>query len=103
LRGVVTLTALAVGAAYMMVVSGCSHPPPRFAKLGGTEAVFMQDRYTCIQQSQQNRAAVNGYGGYSAVIVNRGVFMSCMGARGYQLDPNGAFTALPGTEIQMVE
>lgn len=51
LRGVVTLTALAVGAAYMMVVSGCSHPPPRFAKLGGTEAVFMQDRYTCIQQS----------------------------------------------------
>ena len=43
----------------------------------------------CIQQSQQNRAAVNSYGGYSAVIVNRGVFMSCMGAHWYLLDPSG--------------
>jgi hypothetical protein len=63
----------------------------------------MQDRYTCIQQSQQNRAAVNSYGGYSGVIVNRGVFMSCMGARGYLLDPNGPLIALPGTEIRMVD
>jgi hypothetical protein len=63
----------------------------------------MQDRYVCIQQSQQNRAAVNSYGGYSGVIVNRGVFTSCMGARGYILDPNGTLIALPGTEIQMVD
>jgi len=71
--------------------------------IGSTEQMFMQDRYGCIQQSQQNRAAVNNYGGYSAVIVNRGVFMSCMGARGYVLDPNGALVAVPGTEIRMVD
>ena len=46
-----------------------------------------------------------GFGGdaYAAVVVNRGVFMSCMGARGYIFDPNGSLAALPGTEIRMVE
>jgi hypothetical protein len=87
----------------MVLLGGCSHPPTRFSKVGATQDLFMQDRYVCIQQSQQNRAAVGNYGGYAAVIVNRGVFMSCMGARGYLLDPNGSLTALPGTEIRMVD
>jgi hypothetical protein len=63
----------------------------------------MQDRYVCIQQAQQNRAAASGGDAYAAVVVNRGVFMSCMGARGYIFDPNGSLAALPGTEIRMVE
>ena len=48
----------------------------------------MQHRYVCIQQSQQNRVAVHSYGGYAAVIVNRGVYMSCM------VGPDPAWAAL---------
>jgi hypothetical protein len=103
MRAVTALTALTVGVCPMVLIGCAQQPPPRFTKLGANEQVFMQDRYVCIQQSQQNRAAVNSYGGYSVVIVNRGVFLSCMGAKGYQLDQNGALIALPGTEIRMVD
>ena len=94
---------LAAVAVCMSLPGGCAQKPVRFSKAGATQELFMQHRYVCIQQSQQNRAAVNSYGGYAAVIVNRGVFMSCMGAQGYQFDPNGHLTALPGTEIRMVD
>jgi hypothetical protein len=87
-----TALELTAVAGFVILLGGCSHPPTRFSKVGSNR-----------QQSQQNRAAVNSYGGYSGVIANRGVFMSCMGARGYLLDPNGSLTALPGTEIRMVD
>jgi hypothetical protein len=95
---------LAAVAVCMSLLGGCARQPPvRFSKVGATQELFMQQRYVCIQQSQQNRAAANNYGAYAEVIVNRGVFMSCMGAQGYQFDPNGHLTALPGTEIRMVD
>ena len=96
LRGLATL------AVCVVALGGCARAPARFSKPGATEQVFMQDRYACIQQSQQNRGAANAYVAYTGVIVNRGVFMSCMGARGYLLDPNGSLAAQPGTEIRMV-
>lgn len=63
----------------------------------------MQDRYVCIQESQQERGHANSYGAWKGVIVNRGVFMSCMGARGYMVNDQGNLIAAPGTEIKMVD
>jgi hypothetical protein len=79
-RGVAALAGLAV-AVCTNALSGCTHAPP------------LKDRYACIQQAQPTRsvASINqGTGGaYSAVVVSQDVFMSCMGARGYTLDPIG--------------
>ena len=100
MRGVAASTALIL---CVVVASSCARPPVRFAKQGATQEVFMQDRYVCIQESQQDRARANQYGAWKAVVVNRGVFMSCMGARGYILNPQGPLVELPGTEIRLVD
>lgn len=67
----------------------------------------MQDRFACIQQAQQGRsgAYVNAYGGASrsTVVTSRGVYMACMGAKGYTENPDGALVAPPGSEIMMVD
>jgi hypothetical protein len=63
----------------------------------------MQDRYVCIQEAQEERGAANQYGAWKGVVVRRGVFTSCMSARGYMIDPNGILIAAPGTEIKMVD
>jgi hypothetical protein len=109
----VRISALAVLALAVCtdVLSGCTtRPPPpltRFAKAGATQDAFMKDRYACIQQAQQTRsvASINqGRGGaYTGVVISRGVFMSCMGARRYAFDPNGPLAAPPGTVVLMVE
>ncbi len=63
----------------------------------------MRDRYACLQESTQrvSGAYVNQYGGASdsRVVVSRGMFLSCMGARGYVPGLTGTFAPPPGTEV----
>lgn len=91
-----------------LAFEGCSQKPiqpMRFDKPGGNQQDFMQDRFACVQQAQQGRSGgyVNQYGGstYGTVITSRGVFLACMGAKGYGVSENGPLFAPPGSEIQM--
>jgi len=84
-----------------LLFGGCANPPQqfRYAKYGATQEEFMKDRYACLQEAQQrvSGAYVDAYGGGSAsrVVANCGVWLSCMGARGYQVDPDGNLAAPP--------
>ena len=87
---------------------GCAPPPAaRFTHATATQENFLQDRYVCIQQAQQQRsgAYVNRYGGEadSRVIINRGVYDACMAAKGYKIDPNGNLAPPPGMQVMMVD
>ena len=70
-------------------VSGCAAPEYRWYKSGATQQSFNQDRYQCMQESQQRVSSshVNMYGGSSnsSVRINRGLFNACMEARGWEL------------------
>jgi hypothetical protein len=86
--------------AAIVFLAACAFEPLHYGpwtKAGATEEEFMKDRYECLQQAQQrvSGAFVNGYGGAasSEVVSNCGVWVSCMGARGYTLDPNGNLNA----------
>ncbi|WP_041453466.1 hypothetical protein [Anaeromyxobacter dehalogenans] len=102
----------------VFVISGCVEGGPflvpatsggagsgqlRWSKEGGTQSAFLQDRYACLRESQQNRsiAVVTQYGGSgsSGQVTDGGLFVACMSARGYALDANGQFAPPPGTEI----
>lgn len=50
-------TALGIGLS-MVTLAGCAAAPLR-RQTGATLEVFMKDRYSCIQQSQQNRSGAN--------------------------------------------
>jgi hypothetical protein len=64
----------------------------------------MKDRYECLQEAQQrvSGAYVNSYGGAasSRVVASCGVWVSCLGARGYTVDPDGPLAAPPGMEVR---
>lgn len=81
MRNVVWLGVVAV------LVSGCA--PMVWTKPGGTQDEFSQDKYTCLQESQQRTsgAVVNQFGGAasSSMVTNTGLFGSCMNARGWYL------------------
>lgn len=68
----------------------------------------MKDRYDCAQAGRVtvSSAFINQYGGASSskIAVDGGLFMSCMGARGYMANFNGTggFRAPPGTAIFLV-
>src|SRR5262245_36829858 len=68
-------------------------PPPRFVHANATQQTYMQDRFVCIQQAQQQRSGANWsqYGGSSGstVVVSNGIFMACMAAKGYRVSVNG--------------
>ena len=92
-------------------LSGCvTAPPPTIAwsKPGGNYEGFMRDRYDCLQAGRQtiSGAYVNQYGGAASsnVAVDRGMFMGCMGARGYQPDISGnyGFTPPPGSVVYLI-
>lgn len=85
-----------------IALSGCSKPPLRFSKLGADQQTFMQDRYICIQEARKQTAYADTTHATMDVKVDGGVFTSCMGAKGYTIDPNGPLTAPPGTEIRAV-
>jgi hypothetical protein len=51
--------------------------------------------YDCLRQAQQNRTDVVGNIGTSKVVESRGMFMSCITARGYVPNQNGNLAAPP--------
>ena len=97
--------------ACMIVLSSCAGGPrpttPHYAKDGGgvTQEQFLQERYICLQQAQQGTASGGGnqYGSsYSAgVITNKQIFISCMAARGYRVDPEGPLVVPGGAAIRI--
>lgn len=75
----------------------------RWSKEGGTQPAYLQDRYDCLRESQQQRSrfAANGYvaAGRSAQVTDSGMFMACMSARGYVRDDDGPFAPPEGAEV----
>lgn len=92
----------------LLACSNCAKPPPlRYTHASADQQTYVQDRYVCVQQTQQQQsgAYVNQYGGssQSKVVTNRGVFQACMGAKGYRVDPAGPLTTPPEAVIMMVD
>jgi hypothetical protein len=85
------------------LVGGCVTRVVHYSRPDTTQQQFMQDRYECLQEAQQrvSGAAVTPYGGgaTSRVVANCGVWLSCLGARGYTTDPNGDLFAPPGMAV----
>ena len=78
--------------ALLVLLSGCTHTPPseyNWSKDGSTQRDFNQDRYVCLQESQQGVAsgAYSQYGGRSRAYVrtNYVLYNACMQARGWEL------------------
>lgn len=77
-------------------------------KEGATFEGFMKDRFECAQAGRVTVSStfINQYGGAgsSNVFVDRGQFLSCMGARGYTVDFSGisGFKPPPGSEIIVI-
>ena len=65
-------------------------------KPGATQNDFGQDRYACLQQSQQGAsvASVGRYGGYatSGIITNDTLFSACMNSHGWSLTAKASET-----------
>ena len=79
----------------------------RFSNSSVSQQQYLQDRYQCIQEAQRrvSGAVVNNYAGAASsnLVVSYSMYTACMGARGYQLDANGAFGPPPGGLVQMVQ
>ena len=63
-----------------IVLSGCAatEEPTHWAKSGATQQAFLQDRATCIQETEQWKGLVQG-----------GSRDTCLESRGYKKDPKG--------------
>jgi hypothetical protein len=93
-------TLIAIAALNLSLVA-CAPVKPvpirHFTRPETTQEQFMKDRYECLQEAEQrvSGAYVNSYGGAasSQVIANCGVWVACLGARGYTVDPNGNLSA----------
>ncbi len=110
----------------LMLVGCASAQQVRFINENATQEQFMRDRYDCIKASIQpnNGIYVNVYQGnkstnpfavdtsnlqraaennanYNSSLPSRGMFLSCMVARGYTQDYDGNLFAPQGTVIQM--
>ena len=99
-----SFTIIAILLGPVLSLSACA--PVRVAswsKPGGTQEEFMRDRYACIQDARRPVSSAyiyHGVGsGQSGEVISRDIFVACMGARGYTLDPTGPFTAPPGTAV----
>jgi hypothetical protein len=74
-------------------VPACARPPQNvyWTKPGATQQTFAQDRYQCIQESKTpySNTYVDPYTGgasSSGMRVDRGIFIACMEAKGWQAD-----------------
>jgi hypothetical protein len=85
--------AFASGAAFFcLLLASCAHQPQAlWLKPGAVPDEFAQERYSCLQQSQQpnSTAFISRYGGTanSNIITNGGLFDACMNSRGWILTP----------------
>jgi hypothetical protein len=93
---------VAIGLALVSCVARPPQAPIRYSKADATQEQFMKDRYECQQQAQQqiSGAYVNQYGGGagSKLVLSCGMWISCLGARGYVIDPNGNLAAPDGMQ-----
>jgi hypothetical protein len=77
--------------AISLILAGCATPRAQteWHKAGASHAEFSQDRYSCLQQSQQraSTASVGAYGGSSSsqIVTNDQLYGSCMNAKGWFL------------------
>jgi hypothetical protein len=75
---------------FLVVLSACAQQTI-WLKPGAQADEFNQDKYACMQQSQQpnSSAYVNRYGGFSnsGMITNGNLFGACMNASGWILTP----------------
>ena len=81
---------IAVLFASVILLAGCATPPQKaWFKPGATQTEFSNDKYACLQQSQQERsgAYVNAYGGASTsgAVTNWTLYGACMNAHGWYL------------------
>jgi len=95
-------------------VSGCAPTYIRYlSNNGASEQQFMNDRYACLQETQQriSSAYVNGYGGVanSRVMPPCSAINACLAARGYyrsdtrnpaDFNQPGSLSVPPGAVIQ---
>lgn len=95
-------------------ISGCAPTYIRWmTTTGATQQQFMNDRYACLQQTQQrvSGAYVNQYGGAasSQVVPPCSAFNACLAARGYyradtanpaDFSQAGSLSVPQGTAIQ---
>jgi hypothetical protein len=89
---------------FAIMIGGCATAPPlQLAKPGGSYQDFSTDRYECVKEASRpySGAYVNAYGGSSSSVVmpSRGVYLSCMAARGWHVVQSGGY--VPETLIQM--
>lgn len=88
---------------------------PNFDRPNTSQQTFMQDRFACIQASQVQRSRgfvgtwnfgngphISG-GSRGGTFVSRGMYISCMGAKGYKNTPNGRFAPPDGGTVWMVQ
>jgi len=75
----------------LSLTSCAQQPQAIWLKPSAASDEFSQDRYACLQQSQQPNSAayVTQYGGAarSNIITNGGLFDACMNSRGWVLTP----------------
>jgi hypothetical protein len=75
-----------------LVLAACAtQPQTLWLKPGAASEDFGQDRYACLQQSQQqsSSAYIDRYGGVanSGAITNGGLYDACMNSKGWVLTP----------------
>jgi len=74
-----------------LLISCSQQPQALWLKPGAAPDDFNQERYACLQQSQQpnSTAYLNRYGGAanSSIITNDGLYSACMSSRGWALTP----------------
>jgi hypothetical protein len=80
-------------------LSACAtpDPPPTFGWSHPTanQRIFMKDRYVCLQKARHGRttgfvSSTYGIGTSSrSAVMNGGLPVACMGAKGYTIGPNG--------------
>lgn len=101
----------------VVAFTGCVNRPVQqyrpisYTKEGATQADFMKDRYTCLQETQQrveaSRSAASASGNFfgsrsstdSVVMPTCGAFASCLAAKGYFQDDEGELVIPKGTAI----
>jgi hypothetical protein len=75
----------------LCLASCAQQPQTLWSKPGSAPDEFNQQRYACMQQSQQpnSSAYINRYGGVanSNIITNGGLFDACMNSQGWVLTP----------------
>ncbi len=99
-RAIVALIAVAAA------VAGCAiQPIHRWSRPGATYRDYLQDRYACVKDARATAGSgyllSNGVGAESSgPVISSSVFMPCMAAKGWSLDPNG-FQPPPGGVVPL--